>query len=827
MDVIFDYFGEEAFNAFPAVTQEFLLKAAFLPKMTAGMAEELTGLTDAAALLKDLTRKNYFVSERFDGEGHEYQFHRLFREFLRRLAEERYTRDYFHELQCKVARILQQNGQVESAVEIFLELSDWDRVAEIIESNAASMLAYGRSETLAYWLDGLPGASLNQYPWMLYWSAAAYFHTSPRESRQYYEQAYRAFDTAEPPDIKGMVLSCCGATDTIIIEYDDLASLDLWIARSEALLREHPVYFRGKDFARVSGTMLMAVAIRQPQHPMLDIWIDRVTQIAKVGEDAHARLIVAPLAALALLLTGRLNDAREIIRVLREYREAHHVRPQISVMVNVMDVMDRVLSGNTTGCLDIVDSGLDNAAQYGHAAWTNLLLAFGAGTALIDRELERAWDYLDKLEPRLNRGNRLEKCLFHYFHAWASLISNDKITAYQSVKTALSLSIEVGMPLLETLCRSGLARVAFDCDDRRTATAQMRKVHSLVKNINNPLAEFQTLMTFADLALSDGRLTIGLNALRYGLSLGREHGFEQVIGWQPDTVANLCVRALEEDIESDYVRRLITNSKLTPDVPPYHLDAWPWRYRIHSLGSFRFLIESKAVSSGPRSKGRPLELLKVLLANGALSVKADRLAETLWPHVDKDYAYKSFTINLHRIRKLFGDDDAVVLHDGLVALDPNIVWFDVWSLEQTFQNIDEALSKPLASVDNDLLDSLTDRVFDLYRGPFFGDDDEFLCFIEYRDQIRIQMARYVRKLTGHLEHLEAWEKAAESYERGIIVDPIEEGFYRQLIVCQKHLGHTGDALDTYERCRHALWSAGQSMPSPETQALYDSLSGAP
>jgi DNA-binding SARP family transcriptional activator len=333
-------------------------------------------------------------------------------------------------------------------------------------------------------------------------------------------------------------------------------------------------------------------------------------------------------------------------------------------------------------------------------------------------------------------------------------------------------------------------------------------------------------MTFADLALGDGRLTIGLNALRYGLSLGREHGFEHVIGWQPDTVANLCVRALEEDIESAYVRRLITNSKLTPDVPPYHLHAWPWRYRIHSLGSFRFLIESKAVSSGPRSKGRPLELLKVLLANGAASVKADRLAETLWPHVDKDYAHKSFTINLHRIRKLFGDDDAVVLHDGLVALNPDIVWFDVWSLEQTFQNIDEALGKPLGSVDNDLLESLTDRVFDLYRGPFFGDDDEFSCFIEYRNQIRIQMARYVRKLTGHLEHLEAWEKAAESYERGIIVDPIEEGFYRQLIVCQKHLGHTGDALDTYERCRHSLWSAGQSIPSSETQALYDSLRNA-
>ena len=719
MDVIFDYFAEEAFNTFPATTQEFLLKAACMPKMTVQMAEDLTGLKDAADLLAELTRKNYFVSERTGEVANEYQFHPLFREFLMKLAQDRYSEGHYQDLQRAVAQILLANDQFESAVEVFLDLSDWDRVAEIIASHASSMLVYGRSETLAQWLDELPTAELHQNPWMLYWSAAARFHSSPRESRQYFERAYQAFEASDPADIKGMVLSCCGASETILIESDDFTSLDTWITRSEALLEQHPTYFEGKEFSRVSGTMLMAVVIRQPHHPMLDTWIARVTRAAKAGDDSRNMQITAPLAAFALLLAGRLTDARQIIRELRDYCDTHAVRPQAAVIVNVVDSMDRMLSGITDKCMDVVDGGLETAAQHGYRQWVNLLLVFGAGTALIENDLERAWVYLDKLEAQKNAANRLEACMFQYFRAWASLISSDKITAYQSFKTALSLAIEIGMPLLEALSRSGLARVAFDCDDRRTATTQLRKVHGLVRNINNPLVEFQTLMTYADLALGDGRTTSGLNALRYGLSLGREHGFEHVMGWQPDTVANLCVRALEEDIESDYVRRLISNSDLTPTIPPYCISAWPWRYRIYSFGTFKFLRESRAVTGGSRSKGRPLDVLKVLLARGGKAVKAEQVAESLWPHVDPDYGYKSFTINLHRLRKLFGDEEAVSLQDGEVALNTNRIWFDVWALEQTFGDIDAAFGKPLPAIDADHIDTLTERLFELYGGPFW------------------------------------------------------------------------------------------------------------
>ena len=823
MEVIFDYFAEEAFNTFPATTQDFLLRAAFVPKLTPRMAVDLTGLEEAPRLLSELSRKNYFVSRRVTSTADEYQFHPLFREFLIKVARDRFSAKHFRGLQRDVAGLLRRSDQIESAVELFVEVAEWDHVAEIIESHAASMLAYGRSETLAQWLTELPVAKLGQNPWMLYWSAAACFHTAPRESRKYYQQAYEAFEAMDRPDIKGMVLACCGAVDTILLEQDDLALLEPWIVRMEALIERHPTFFRGKQFGRVGATMLMAVVMHQPQHPMLDSWIERASHNARANEDSHNRLIVAPLTALALLLAGRLNAALEIVRGLRAYSEAHPMRPQVAVMLSVLDAMYRTLSGNTEDCLRIVDEGLETAAAHGYQSWVNQLLVFGCGTALINKQLGKVTDYLDQLEARSESTNRIEKCLFRYLQAWAALSADDKVTAYQSFKLALSLAIEVGMPLLETLCRSGLARVAFDCNDRRTATAQMRKVHHLVREINNPLVEFQTLLTFAELALGDGRTTAGVNALRYGMSLGREHGFEHVMAWQPHTVANLCVRALEQGIEPDYVKRLISSSQLTPEVPPYHLAAWPWHYRIYSLGSFQLLKGSQSVTGGSRAKGRPLDLLKALVACGGKAIEIDHLARILWPHVDKEYAIKSLTINLHRLRKLFGDDDVVLLQDGRLTLDPSRVWFDLWALEQTFSDTETTFRKPLPAIEASNVKALARRTFELYRGPFFADDEQLPCYSAKRDEVHSRLTRQIAKLARFWEYHEAWEDAAACYEQAIAADRSSEGFYHQLMLCYEQLGRRTEALDAYERCRQSLSALARVAPSAETTALYQKL----
>ena len=67
---IMDYFGSELFDKTNNEIQEFFLKTTFLPKMTAKMAEELTGLPNAGRILSTLSRNNYFTEKRFLEEAH-------------------------------------------------------------------------------------------------------------------------------------------------------------------------------------------------------------------------------------------------------------------------------------------------------------------------------------------------------------------------------------------------------------------------------------------------------------------------------------------------------------------------------------------------------------------------------------------------------------------------------------------------------------------------------------------------------------------------------------------------------------------------------------
>ena len=60
---IFDYFANEAFGKMDKQTQAFLPKTAFLPRMTAFMAEKLTGVNNAEQILSDLNKKHYFTTQ--------------------------------------------------------------------------------------------------------------------------------------------------------------------------------------------------------------------------------------------------------------------------------------------------------------------------------------------------------------------------------------------------------------------------------------------------------------------------------------------------------------------------------------------------------------------------------------------------------------------------------------------------------------------------------------------------------------------------------------------------------------------------------------------
>ena len=326
-------------------------------------------------------------------------------------------------------------------------------------------------------------------------------------------------------------------------------------------------------------------------------------------------------------------------------------------------------------------------------------------------------------------------------------------------------------------------------------------------------------MTTAAVAKDSGDIAKTRAALRGALALGREHGLGHVPALSKQSLAELCTLALSETIEQDYVRTLVRTCNLAPPASAMYLHQWPWRFQVRTMGGFAILRELAPIQFSSKGPGRPVELLKVLIAFGAKNVRADQIADALWPRVDADFAHKSFTIALHRLRRMLEDEDALQLRDGRLSLNAALFQVDTWALEHLIDAMEVELRDP-STLAQAVIRRHFDAVLALYLGPFLPDESEQASFIALREQIRARIARALTRSVRRAADPDMLELAEECYLRLIDTDPLCEAFHRGLMQCYQRRGDRIEAIATYERLRTLLATRLGSSPSPETQAAY-------
>jgi hypothetical protein len=67
-----------------------------------------------------------------------------------------------------------------------------------------------------------------------------------------------------------------------------------------------------------------------------------------------------------------------------------------------------------------------------------------------------------------------------------------------------------------------------------------------------------------------------LQLLHRAMSLGKKYQLFNSYWWNGSMMSELCVKALESSIETDYVQELIRKRNLIPENPPIHVQNWPW-----------------------------------------------------------------------------------------------------------------------------------------------------------------------------------------------------------------------------------------------------------
>jgi DNA-binding SARP family transcriptional activator len=812
---IFDYFANELFDKTDKGIQKFFLETAFLPKMTAKMAEELTDLSSANSILSTLNRNNYFTEKRFQNEPI-YQYHPLFREFLLSRAKETFTVETLSVLCSHAAKLLEESGQTESAVSLLRDVGDWEEIVRLIIKHAPFMVVQGRHRPLEDWLNSLPIKILENNPWLLYWMGECRLPFNPSHSTAFFEKAFEKFK--DQKDTAGMFLAWPELVFSIWMESKDFSLLDCWILVLEELMHDAKGFPSEEIGLQVASNMLLIIVTRQLWHPKLEAWAEMALSLAGVCSNILDKMNALFRVAFYRIFFGELKKALVAIDLLRQLSQTPNAPPLTLIMARIAEVLYYRYSGMHEECLQSVSEGLELSQETGVHGFDYWFLIYALTSAVNVQDRKTVGEFIAKIDSSVTSFTVWNKSSYHLIRIREALSRKDIGQACFHVDMASELINNVKSTLSVVFLDVARAHVMHELGKQKEAEDHLSHASSIVSQTSNNYMKFLILLAKARFAFEEGNDASGLLFLREGFALGREGGYVETFIDHPSTMAMLCAKALEAGIEVEYVQDFIQKRNLIAERPPFHLENWPWPLRIYTLGRFSILKDGHLVQFSRKVQQKPLSMLKTLIAFGGKDVREDQIMDALWPEADGDMAHQSFSTNLHRLRQLLGYEKAIQRQEGRLTLDDRYCWVDAWAFNSILEQADAQWKKGI--IDDAV--RLTEKAIEIYKGPFLAQETEKAWKISLSELLRSKFLRSIEKLGQYWQKADQWEKALECYLKGLEVDDLAEEFYQGLMNCYRRLGRIADALAVYRRYRKTFSTLGLD-PSAKIEAVYQKI----
>ncbi|HEY4895275.1 MAG TPA: LuxR C-terminal-related transcriptional regulator, partial [Solirubrobacteraceae bacterium] len=308
---VFDYLADEALGGVDEDLRAFLVRTSIAERFTAELCRELTGRTDADALLERAERANLFIVP-LDAERRWYRYHRLFADYLHlQIGEE--ERRALHE---RAADWFERMGFASDAIDHALAAGSLDRATRLIERAARPAFEAGELATLLGWLEALPADRVSTSPELTSLHAWALFETGQVGTAVALAQRHLASsDTRGPGEGRLLILRGMMATVTGP-DADSLATEGLGLVGDDPLFRSFGLLAAG--LATLAGGEYVAAVetLRAGYQTAL-----------QAGNPLAVLPAVSPLGQ-ALALAGLRGEAETICRAVLAQQVDGQGRPR-------------------------------------------------------------------------------------------------------------------------------------------------------------------------------------------------------------------------------------------------------------------------------------------------------------------------------------------------------------------------------------------------------------------------------------------------------------------------------------------------------------------
>jgi hypothetical protein len=685
--VILYYLEAEIFDSLSEKDQRFLLATAIFPFVSAETAQSVIDFPNMGETMSRLCKKQMIVLH----QSSNYQYHKLFREYLIQKAQEALEPKTAKDIRRKAVSSFLNKGCYGEALEVIHYTKNQESVPRKIVTKVIDRLFDGDFQSLANKLPPLKENDTVADPWLMFIHGISRMKLDVSQCKRLLERSYEAF--AQRKSETGKLITVAGLFETALSEgWDRVGDFDNLLNKlTEIDMQRVDPQLSALTEARLLKSVLIAMTLRGQNSNELKKWEQRALAGIRKNARAKTRSQIAFGLAWKNLLLGESAVAKGFFDIACDSARKETEAPATVVAHKVWEAFYLWGEGRFNQGYAAGGEGLKLLGQKKGMPAIYYLNCIRIACDLGSQRLKQARRELKKLSKDVENNDHLKMAVYGTLQSWAAL-KEDRIdividhaqSAYQHA-TASGTSIAIALTQAVMALAYGLAgNMEQVRRNLASAIAKSRKIGA--KQI-----QFLCYLIDAEIQLGDKRQKKSLGQLEKALALGCRQEYTNIWLWRPKAITKLCLKALEADIQTQYVQKLIRKRKLYPSIAFGDMRNWPFPIRIKTLKQFSVIVDEKEVGPFGRIKV-PIFLLKTLIIKGlgGKAISVDDILPELWPDCNADKAMNTFKNNLHRLRKILAYEEAVLVNQKKICLNSVICWVDIWEFDALLKETEKS-----------------------------------------------------------------------------------------------------------------------------------------
>lgn len=581
-----------------------------------------------------------------------------------------------------------------------------DRAVGVFLTQASVWFAQGQLSNIKAGLSLFSPQMMQGVSWLAFWHAVC-LELEPEAWRAQVAVCHHRFEG--DGELIGAVLSACLIVQSFLLEMNDIRGIVTWLDFIENALSLPGL---PPDLVlQANACLLIGNLHHRPGHVGLPGYATTIEEALNWPLPEEPRLLFSAYLLNYYTWAGRFDDG---LLVLNHVRERVNV-PACSPMAGALWATVSMAWTSFSGRKDMIDAQTQAARALleihefapVHATVFLHLVHVYLNLGLI----EQGRSILLEFSPKVTITRRFDRVFFHEFASWFALLDGDVTLAIENARKSVALIQRTGDELIDGYVTFGLASCLLHSRELAEAEQLLATLGEAVIWENSPLLKFSLALQMALLFSRQGRLHEALLKLSLALDCGRRFALYTTCRWEPVPMAELLDLALEHDIETPYVHKLIELRDLP--APSLVSEFWPKKIKIYTLGRFAISVNGDRVSLGEKGSSKAIKLLQHLILRGGRSVALQSVADALWPDAEGDLARANFDVTLGRLRKLLGDKRAILLSNEMLSINADMCWLDVWALHSLFNRLERQESADVCR-----LTKIKDHLMRMYQGSF-------------------------------------------------------------------------------------------------------------